>query len=131
MMGLTTPKGVTRGLELLNHAFTSRRRVPEPGARNRPGRLPRLPALPPQGRCPPPAPTARSARSSAPSQRATTIVATPLPIRFVIALASDMNRSIPSSSARPATGTFPVDSIVCGQRDEPAAGHGRGSLGRQ
>ena len=43
-------------------------------------------------------------RSSAPSHRAITIVATALPIRFVIARASDMNRSTPSSSVSPATG---------------------------
>ena len=34
-----------------------------------------------------------------PSHRATTMVATPLPIRFVIARASDMNRSIPRINA--------------------------------
>ena len=42
--------------------------------------------------------------SSAPSHRAITIVATALPIRLVIARASDMKRSTPSSSARPASG---------------------------
>ena len=35
-----------------------------------------------------------------------TIVATALPMRFVIERASDMNRSTPSSSARPAIGMF-------------------------
>src|SRR5690242_18433773 len=44
------------------------------------------------------------ARSSAPSHFATTIVATALPIRLVIARASDMKRSTPSSSVSPATG---------------------------
>ena len=42
--------------------------------------------------------------SSAPSQRATAIPATPLPIMFVVALAIDMKRSMPES-AMPATGT--------------------------
>ena len=42
--------------------------------------------------------------SSAPSHRAITIVATALPMRLVIARASDMKRSTPSSSARPASG---------------------------
>jgi hypothetical protein len=44
------------------------------------------------------------ARSSAPSHFAITIVATALPMRFVIARASDMKRSTPRSSVNPATG---------------------------
>ena len=42
--------------------------------------------------------------SIAPSHRATTSVATALPIRLVIARASDMKRSTPTSSVSPATG---------------------------
>jgi hypothetical protein len=45
-----------------------------------------------------------SQRSDAPFF-AMAIVATALPIRLVIALASDMNRSTPRSSVRPAIGT--------------------------
>ena len=41
---------------------------------------------------------------SAPSHLATTTAASPFPIRFVIARASDMKRSIPMSSASPAMG---------------------------
>ena len=51
-------------------------------------------------------------RSSAPSHRATTIVATALPIRFVIARASDMKRSTPSSNVMAATGTEFSDARV-------------------
>src|SRR5260221_6456919 len=46
--------------------------------------------------------------SSSPVHLATTSVATPLPITLVSALASDMKRSMPSISVRPATGSVPT-----------------------
>ena len=63
--------------------------------------------------------------------RAITIVATALPIRFVIARASDMKRSTPRSSVRPATGNGRKRRQRRGQRDESAAGDRRGALRRQ
>ena len=42
------------------------------------------------------------------SHFATTSVATVLPMKFVIARASDINRSTPKISAMPATGIFPI-----------------------
>ena len=48
-----------------------------------------------------------------------TIVATPLPIRFVMARASDIKRSIPSNSASPATGTVPIVESVAANVMKP------------
>jgi hypothetical protein len=54
------------------------------------------------------------------SHRATTRVATVLPIRLVMARASDMNRSMPRSSASPATGMVPVlDSVAANVMKPP------------
>ena len=58
--------------------------------------------------------------SSSPSQRDTTIVATPLPMKFVIARASDMKRSMPRISARPATGTDGTTASVAASVMNPA-----------
>ena len=69
---------------------------------------------------PPPSRMRRArGRSSAPSQRATTIVATPLPIRLVMARASDMKRSTPMSSVRPATGSVVVAASVAASVMKP------------
>ena len=50
---------------------------------------------------------------------ATTTVATPLPIRLVSARASDMKRSMPRISARPATGTSPTADSVAASTMKP------------
>src|SRR5262249_44703 len=57
--------------------------------------------------------------SSAPSQRDTTTVATPLPIRLVRARASDMNRSTPRMSAMLATGIWPTEERVAASTMKP------------
>src|SRR5258708_2962224 len=62
----------------------------------------------------------RRGRSSAPSQRAITIVATPLPMMFVRARASLINRSIPKINARPATGTEGTTISVAAKVMNPA-----------
>ena len=59
-------------------------------------------------------------RSGAPSHRAMTTVATPLPTRFVSARASDRNRSTPSWSARPATGNARNADRVAASVTKPA-----------
>src|SRR3954469_24316797 len=61
----------------------------------------------------------RFASSKVPSLLAMTIVATPLPIRFTIARASDMNRSTPSTSASPSTGTVCVAASVLASTMKP------------
>ena len=59
------------------------------------------------------APPAGRGASSAPSQRATTIVATALPMKLVRLRHSDMKRSMPRISASPATGTVgTIDSVA-------------------
>ena len=57
--------------------------------------------------------------SRSPVQRATTTVATPLPIRLVSARASDMKRSMPRISANPATGTPPTAERVAASTMKP------------
>ncbi len=52
-----------------------------------------------------PSVAASLASSTSPSQRATTMQATALPMKFVSARHSDMNRSMPRMSAMPTTGT--------------------------
>src|SRR5262249_35438224 len=57
--------------------------------------------------------------SSAPSQRETTTVAPPLPIRLVRARASDMNLSTPRMSAMLATGMWPTEERVAANTMKP------------
>ena len=57
--------------------------------------------------------------SSGFSQRATTTVATALPIRLVSARASDMKRSTPRISAMPATGMVPTEASVAASMMKP------------
>src|SRR5258708_24205822 len=57
--------------------------------------------------------------SSSPVHLATTSVATPLPITLVSALASDMKRSMPSISVRPATGNVPTLDKVAANTMKP------------
>ena len=57
--------------------------------------------------------------SKLPSLFAITIVATPFPIRFTIARASDMNRSTPRTSASPSTGTAWVAASVLARTMKP------------
>ena len=66
----------------------------------------------------------RSARASStsPHRLPTTIVATPLPMRFVTAIASPMNRWIPRISATPATGMSAGRRQRRRQHDERGAG---------
>ncbi len=61
--------------------------------------------------------------SKSPFHFATTRVATVLPMKFVIARASDMKRSTPRMSAMPATGTVPVAASVAAKvmKPEPEA----------
>src|SRR5665213_1678313 len=59
-------------------------------------------------------------RSSVPSQRATTRVATPLPITLVRARHSLMNRSTPKMSAMAATGIVPTAPRVSARVMKPA-----------
>ena len=47
------------------------------------------------------------------------MVATPLPIRFVSARASDMKRSTPRIRASPATGTWPTAESVAARTMKP------------
>ena len=57
--------------------------------------------------------------SSSFSHREITTVATPLPIRLVMARASDMNRSMPRISATPATGIWPTVASVAASVTKP------------
>jgi hypothetical protein len=57
------------------------------------------------------------------------IVATPLPIRFVTALASFMKRSTPSRITGPATGTVWIEESVAASVTNPAPAPPAAELG--